>query len=130
MRPVIFWTTPQAAAHDILATTGRILAFRSGLSPEEGGIAEAIDTHQSAKKYFDQYWSRAGRGSVFISFAGSSGALKLADSLVQILRFHHLRCFHYRDRDSGSDGRLESGEDVVKGLKISRQSGGYRCLLD
>jgi hypothetical protein len=118
MRPVIFWMTPRVAAQGILETTQRILAFRSGLSPEEGGIAEAIDTHQSAKKYFDQYWSRAGRGSVFISFAGSGGASKLADSLVQILRFQNLRCFHYRDRDPGSDGRLESGEDVIKGLKI------------
>ena len=118
MQPVLFWTTATEAADQIRDTTRRILKFRSGLSPEEGGIAETIDTHQSAKKYFDQYWQRAGRASVFLSFAGHGGASKLADRLAQILRFQNLRCFHYRDKDSSSDGRLESGEDVVKGLEV------------
>jgi hypothetical protein len=118
MQPVIFWSSIEDAADMILDTTRRIHAFRSGLSPEEGGIAQAIDSHQSAKKYFDRFWQRAGRGSVFISFAGQGGASELADRLAQILRFLNLRCFHYRDKDSNSDGRLESGEDVVKGLEV------------
>jgi hypothetical protein len=117
MQPVIFWTTAREAADQILDTTRRILMFRSGLSPEKGGIAESIDTRKSAKTYFDQYWKRAGRGSVFISFAGHGGASMLADRLAQILRFQNLRCFHYRDKDSSSDARLESGEDVDKGLE-------------
>jgi len=118
MQPVIFWTTPKAAADQILETMRRISMFRSGYSPEEGGTAETIDTHQNAKKYFDQHYYHAERGSVFISFAGQGGASKLADRLAQILRFLNLRCFHYRDKDSHSDGRLESGEDVKEGLKV------------
>lgn len=118
MRPVIFWTTVTEAAKQILDTTNRILTFRSGAPREEGGIVEPIDTFKSAKKYFDQYWQRAGRGSVFISFAGNGGASNLADRLAKILRFQYLRCFQYRDPDSGSEGRLESGEDVDGGLTL------------
>jgi hypothetical protein len=118
MQPVTFWATPSQAVDHIRDTTQLILTFRSGLPPEEGGITEAIDTRQSAKRYFDQYWQRAGRGFVFLSFAGQGGATKLADRLAQILRFHNLRCFHYRDKDSSSDGRLESGEDLIKGLEL------------
>src|SRR5262249_31907001 len=31
--------------------------------------------------------------------------------------FLNFRCFHYRDPNTGSDGRLESGEDVDRGLQ-------------
>jgi hypothetical protein len=118
MQPVVFWKTPNEAADQILETMRRVLKFRSGLSPEEGGIAAPIDTHQSAKKYFEQHYQRAERASVFISFAGRGEASKLADRLAQILRFLNLRCFHYRDPDSHTEGRLESGEDVKKGLEV------------
>ena len=118
MQPIIFWTTAGEAADQVHDTADRILAFRSGLPQEEGGSAETMDTHQSAKKYFDQYWRRAQRGSVFISFAGQGAAAKLADRLAKILRFLDFRCFHYRDKDSNSDARLDSGEDVTKGLEL------------
>jgi hypothetical protein len=116
MQPVIFWTTPKEAADHILETMRRISAFR-GLSREDGGTSTKLDTHESAKRYFEQYWRRAERGTVFISFAGRGKASALADRLAKILSFLYFRCFHYRNEDSSSDGRLESGEDVEPGLK-------------
>ena len=118
MQPVIFWATPEAAAEQILATTRRILIFRSGLSVEDGGIAQEITTHESAKGYFDFHFKRAERALVFISYSACGAVAPLADRLVSILRFLNLRCFQYRDEDSQSDGRLESGEDVEKGLEV------------
>src|SRR6202012_532191 len=97
VQPVIFWDSGVEAAERIRNTARLILKFRSGLSPEKGGITETIDTRESAKKYFDQYWERVGRGNVFLSFAGHGEEANLADRLAQILRFRNLRCFHYRD---------------------------------
>nr|WP_041756049.1 TIR domain-containing protein [Bradyrhizobium sp. ORS 278] len=114
MQPVVFWTTPAEAAHQIFDTTGRILSFLNSLT---GNGAETIGTGPSAQRYFEQYWKRAERGTVFISFAGSGGAAKLADRLARIFRFQNLRCFQYRNEDSTSGGRLESGEDIERGLR-------------
>lgn len=118
MQPVIFWAKPEGAAEQILATTRRISMFRSGLSVEDGGIAQEITNHESAKVYFDFQFKRTEQALVFISYSARGAAAPLADRLVSILRFLNLRCFQYRDEDSQSDGRLESGEDVEQGLEL------------
>lgn len=121
MEPVFFWqSTPQLVRH-LKNIAKRIETFRSGLTPDEGGTRVDLVTHQAAKSYFSQRYQQSDQGDVFLSFAGSSEASGLADRLAAILRFLDFRCFHYRDSDISTDGRLESGELVMEGLRLRVQ---------
>ena len=116
MQPVVFWTKPEQAAEQILATARRIEVFRSGLSPKAGGIRETLATAKNAREYFQQYWPGFERAYVFISYAGKGDAKALAARLADILRFQRFRCFHYESANGAA--RLESGEDIGSALAV------------
>jgi hypothetical protein len=129
MEPVIFWRRIEDLAVRLQATIRRIEAFRSHLSPEEGGIAVEISTHQGARHYFAQRHQQTERAYVFISYAGSGAAADVPDRLAPILRFLNCRCFHYRDEDSHVGSRLETGEYVEKGLALRLEQTDVVVLL-
>jgi len=129
MEPVMFWRTPEDLTARLQATIHRIEAFRSHLSPEEGGVAVEISTHQGARHYFAQRHHQAERAYVFLSFAGSGSASEVPDRLAPILRFLNCRCFHYRDVDSHAGSRLETGEYVEKGLELRLEQADVAVLL-
>jgi TIR domain-containing protein len=116
MQPVVFWTKPEQAAEQILATARRIEVFRSGLSPKDGGTRETLATEKNAREYFHQYWPGFERAYVFISYSGKGDAKTLAAQLADILRFQRFRCFHYESANGAV--RLESGEDISSGLAV------------
>ena len=118
MEPVFFWQSWPQLAERLKSLMVRIEQFRSGLSVEKGGSRIEVDTRESSKKYFSQRYHNTQLGNVFISFAGSGGATSLAGRLAPILRFLDCRCFQYRDPDSTSEGRLESGELIMAGLQL------------
>jgi hypothetical protein len=118
MEPVFFWQSWPQLVKRLKNLTRRIEAFRSGLSPDEGGSRVDLVTHQAARQYFAQRYRQSDQGNVFLSFAGSGGVPDLADRLAVIIRFLDFRCFHYRDADVITDGRLESGELVMEGLQL------------
>jgi hypothetical protein len=118
MEPVFFWQSGPQLVRRLKNVIKRIEAFRSGLSPDEGGSRVDLVTHQAARHYFSQRYRQADKGNVFLSFAGGGGVPGLADRLAAILRFLDFRCFHYRDSDVTTDGRLESGELVMEGLHL------------
>ncbi len=63
-----------------------------------------------------QYWPGFEKAYVFISYAGSGAAKKLAARLADTLRFQRFRCFHYQSGNGAT--RLESGEDISSGLAL------------
>jgi hypothetical protein len=129
MEPVIFWRTAAELAGRLQKTIRRIEAFRTGLPPEEGGVAIEVSTHQGARQYFAQRYQQTERAYVFLSFAGNGAASQVPDRLAPILRFLNCRCFHYRDVDSHAESRLETGEYVETGLGLRLGQADVAVLL-
>jgi hypothetical protein len=118
MEPVFYWRRARQLADRLKELADRISIFRSGLTPDEGGSRIELENPRETRHYFQKRYEQAERASVFLSFAGKGGATDLADRLAAIVRFLDCRCFHYRDPDSTTEGRLESGELVNEGLKL------------
>lgn len=121
MRPVLFWNSAEQLADRVSSLLKRIEGFRAGFDEDSSAQTLKLETQGQARKYFAPPESA---NSVFLSFAGGvdtspTGQQKraLADQLARVFRFHDLRCFHYKDKDGGADGRLESGELVNQGLE-------------